>query len=101
MYELEAPCGATTGQQPRQRPLDWQPFLRRLAACTNLRELVLHYPYIRKAAALELTALTQLERMTIGGADEYVQERLTASLGTRCDLSFPPAERSACHCLLC
>jgi hypothetical protein len=89
--ELEVPRGGTSAQQPRQRPLDWQLFLRRLAACTNLRELALRYPHISRAAALELTALTQLERLTIHGVDEYVQERLTACLGSRCNLSFPPA----------
>jgi hypothetical protein len=88
--ELDVPRGESSAQQPGQRPVDWQPLLRSLAACPTLRELSLRDPHISRAAALELTALTQLQLLVVCGADEYVQERLTASLGAHCALHFLP-----------
>lgn len=87
--ELVMPHGATNSLQARQSPLDWPSFLRDLTACPNLTLLELRDRDIGRAA-LELTALTQLQQLGVRGADEVVQECLTASLGARCALSFPP-----------
>lgn len=83
------PHGVTSSLQARQSPLDWPSFLRDLTACPNLICLSLCNRHIGRAA-LELTALTQLQRLVVCGADEVVQECLTASLGAGCALSFPP-----------
>jgi hypothetical protein len=74
-------------------PLDWQPLLRGLTACRSLRTLKLDDCDIGNAA-LQVTALTQLTELSVSGADVPTQVHLSASLGARCRLLFPPLSPS-------